>query len=57
MNEIDIQDEFLRIKTRVADLERIIDEHNAIFTRVGEAMEKAKGNPMVANLMRMFGVE
>lgn len=45
------------LEARIAELEAKVKEYDLIIERVGEAMNMAKQNPMVANMLRMLGIE
>lgn len=44
------------LEKRIDELETRLAEYDRIFTQIAEAIEKAKENPMVANMMRAFGL-
>lgn len=44
------------VTARLEALEKRLEEYDRIMTQIGEAVEKAKANPMIANLMRTMGL-
>jgi hypothetical protein len=56
MKDRSAMNETVNSDTDLAALEARVKVLEELLERVGEAMEQAKSNPMLANLMKMFGV-
>lgn len=56
MDHSAMEDKIKSLERSIVSLEERITEYDRILGQVGEAVEKAKANPMVANLMRGLGL-